>query len=95
MNNFFLVASTFVLLFFGCTSENKNSRISIDINSNWTFNFNPVQQVNSEFISATFNDSTWPIVGIPHTWQTYETTSDLHPFIKDASERDDPYWWKG
>lgn len=95
MIKYLFVASTFVLLFFGCTSENQNSRISIDINSNWTFNFNPVQQVNNEFISVEFNDSAWPIVGLPHTWQTYETTGDLHPFIKDASERDDPYWWKG
>lgn len=88
-------ACAIVLLLFGCSSEKQNSRISIDINSNWSFNYNPVQQVGNEYITAGFNDSAWQMVGLPHTWQTYETTGDLHPFIKNASEKDDPYWWKG
>ena len=44
---------------------------------------------------ADFNDSTWPAIAVPHTWQTYETTGKVHPFLFDASEKDDPYWWRG
>ncbi|HEY4784830.1 MAG TPA: glycoside hydrolase family 2 TIM barrel-domain containing protein, partial [Bacteroidales bacterium] len=40
-------------------------------------------------------DSTWPIVAIPHTWSTFEITGELHPFIHDASEKNDTYWWYG
>ena len=95
MGKLFVTVFLFGLLFFSCGSEKENSRISTNINSNWTFNYYPAQEVNTEFTSIDFNDATWPVVSIPHTWQTYETTGDLHPFIKSASERDDPYWWKG
>ncbi len=89
-----LIIVTLIFLF-GCTVRNENPRITSNINSNWTFNYNPDQQVNNEYISVEFNDSAWPVTGLPHTWQTYETTGELHPFIKNPSERDDPYWWKG
>jgi hypothetical protein len=89
-----LFIASFIFLI-GCTARNENPRITSNINSNWTFNYSPDQQVNNDYTSVEFNDSAWPIAGIPHTWQTYETTGELHPFIKNASERDDPYWWKG
>ena len=89
-----LIIVTLIFLF-GCTAKNENPRIISHLNSNWTFNYNPDQQVNNEYISVEFNDSAWPVAGLPHTWQTYETTGELHPFIKNPSERDDPYWWKG
>jgi len=31
----------------------------------------------------------------PHTWSTYETTGELHPFIRNPFESDNPYWWMG
>ncbi len=34
-------------------------------------------------------------MALPHTWSTYETTGEVHPFIKTATERDDSYWWYG
>ncbi len=78
-----------------CNAGIENPRITGNLDSDWTFNYNPDHQVREEYISVEFDDSSWPVVGLPHTWQTYETTGDLHPFIRSASERDDPYWWKG
>ncbi|NJK94220.1 MAG: hypothetical protein HC905_04135 [Bacteroidales bacterium] len=26
---------------------------------------------------------------------TYETTGDVHPFVRNASEKDNSYWWNG
>lgn len=94
LSNCLLIICSFILLT-GCKAGNKNPRITSNLNSNWTFNYSPAPQVNEEFLSVEFDDSSWPVVGLPHTWQTYETTGDLHPFIRSASERDDPYWWKG
>ncbi len=64
----------------GCNTGEPNPRITGKVNSNWTFNYSPELQVNSEYLSVDFNDSAWPVVGLPHTWQTYETTGDLAPF---------------
>jgi len=36
----------------------------------------------------------WPAVSIPHTWSTFETTGEFHPFIR-SSESENPYWWTG
>jgi len=94
INESLIIITTFTFLL-GCTEINENPRIISHLSSNWTFNYNPDQQVNNEYISLGFDDSGWPVVGLPHTWQTFETTGELHPFIKDPSERDDPYWWKG
>jgi len=74
---------------------NDSGRISVDLNSDWTFNYLPELRVNPDLCSEEYDDSEWPAVALPHTWQTYETTGDIHPFIKYPSERDDPYWWKG
>ncbi|MDP4189366.1 MAG: beta galactosidase jelly roll domain-containing protein, partial [Bacteroidota bacterium] len=42
-----------------------------------------------------YDDSAWPEVSIPHTWSTYETTGQLHPYIHDANEKSVTYWWYG
>ena len=77
-------------------SENQKShRIEKLINSNWTFNYFPGSATNKGYEAQGFDDSKWPVVGIPHTWNTYETTGDLHPFIRNVSEAEDPYWWVG
>ncbi len=65
------------------------------INSQWTFNYFPGETADDGYESPGFDDSAWPVVSIPHTWNTYETTGELHPFIGNASESDNPYWWIG
>ena len=66
------------------------------INSNWTFRYFP--SGDDSVIDAAapeFDDSDWKAIALPHTWMTYETTGDVHPFIRSAAERDDVYWWNG
>lgn len=72
------------------------NRIEKTINREWTFNYFPAENADSLGCEAlAFDDSAWPAVAIPHTWQTYETTGKIHPFIYDASEKNDAYWWHG
>jgi hypothetical protein len=73
----------------------KNRRIEKVINSNWTFNYFPSENADNGYQAPSFNDSRWPAVSIPHTWSTYETTGELHPFILNPNESDSPYWWLG
>jgi beta-galactosidase len=73
----------------------KSQRYEKIINSQWTFNYFPVETADNGYEGARFNDSKWPVVGLPHTWSTYETTGELHPFIMNAAESDNPYWWTG
>jgi Glycosyl hydrolases family 2, sugar binding domain/Glycosyl hydrolases family 2/Glycoside hydrolase family 2 C-terminal domain 5/Glycosyl hydrolases family 2, TIM barrel domain len=73
----------------------KSPRIEKTINTNWTFNYFPDEEPGKGYESSSYNDLNWPVIGIPHTWSTYETTGDNHPFIKLTSEANDPYWWKG
>jgi beta-galactosidase len=73
----------------------KSRRIEKVINSQWTFNYFQGPGNNKGYEAPAFDDSRWKAVSIPHTWSTYETTGELHPFIKSVSESDDPYWWSG
>lgn len=71
-------------------------RIEQTANREWTFNYFPAENADAAGCeSPSFDDSKWPAIALPHTWSTYETTGKLHPFIHDASEKDDPYWWHG
>ncbi|MCX6302455.1 MAG: beta galactosidase jelly roll domain-containing protein [Bacteroidia bacterium] len=87
------------ILFLGAKKKStvfvKSPRIEKTINSNWTFNYFPGEEPGMGYEAAGYNDLNWPVISIPHTWMTYETTGDIHPFIKNISENDDPYWWKG
>lgn len=65
------------------------------INRDWTFNYVAAGKLDEAVARPDFDDRAWPAIAVPHTWSTFETTGDLHPFIKNASERDDPYWWRG
>ena len=65
------------------------------INSNWTFNYFPDEKAGEGYESPGFDDSKWTAISIPHTWTTYETTGEVHPFIRSADETDNPYWRKG
>ncbi len=75
--------------------EQNSARIEKVINSQWTFNYFPYESAEKGYESPGFNDSKWSAVSLPHTWSTYETTGELHPFIRNASESDNPYWWMG
>ena len=98
MKLIYLIPLSF-LLWSSCTTqhntENKEGRISKGINTQWTFNYFPQEALNKEIAASDYNDSAWPAIAIPHTWSTYETTGDIHPFIYAASELVDPYWWNG
>jgi dienelactone hydrolase len=71
------------------------SQIAKLINRDWVFQYSPEPDPNLDAARPGFDDRRWQAVAIPHTWSTYETTGDLHPFIRSASERDDSYWWYG
>ncbi len=94
-----LLLSTF-LLFSVSSGQNKpdnqkSRRIEKIINSEWTFNYFPNSGDSKGYEAPEFDDSKWIAISIPHTWSTYETTGELHPFIRNASEADNPYWWLG
>jgi hypothetical protein len=91
-----------VLLFFSVSfaqkkpvESQKSHRIEKTINSQWTFNYFPETNAGKGFEAPGFDDSRWPAISVPHTWSTYETTGEVHPFIKNPSESDSPYWWMG
>ena len=96
---YFLYSSLFIILtalLISCSREpSGQSRLVKTINSDWTFNYLPEGEMDSSIIFPDFDDSKWQAVAIPHTWSCYETTGEIHPFIYNASERDDPYWWYG
>ena len=76
-------------------TDPKNQRIEKIINSQWTFNYFPSETADMGYEAPAYNDARWMVVSIPHTWSTYETTGELHPFVRNASESDNPYWWTG
>jgi hypothetical protein len=80
----------------GCSPDpDRSVRLIRTINSDWTFNYLPFNEPDSIVMLPSYDDSRWQAVAIPHTWSVYETTGEIHPFIYNASERDDPYWWYG
>lgn len=73
----------------------KQARAEKTINTQWTFNYFPETKMGTGYENANFDDSKWPVVSVPHTWMTYETTKELHPYVKNPSFKDSPYWWDG
>jgi beta-galactosidase len=73
----------------------KSPRTEKIINSNWTFNYFADEKSDKGYEASDFDDSKWPAISIPHTWSTFETTGEVHPFIMSAAESDNPYWWNG
>lgn len=73
----------------------KSRRIEKIINSQWTFNYFSNESADKGYESPGFNDSKWTAISLPHTWNTYETTGELHTLIRKDSENDNPYWWTG
>lgn len=76
-------------------AKDPGPRSVLTIDRDWTFNYLPSGKEDARIAAPGFDDSEWSAIALPHTWQTYETTRDLHPFIMAASERMDPYWWNG
>lgn len=75
--------------------DSRSPRLVFELNSDWTFLYSPVSYELDSFVRKETDDRKWQIIRLPHTWMTYETTRELHPFIMNASENDDAYWWKG
>jgi hypothetical protein len=75
----------------------ESERLVETINTQWTFNYFPEAEAeHGDYENPAFDDSQWSAIAVPHTWQTYETTRELHPYIRNASATaDDPYWWNG
>ncbi|HEX7905376.1 MAG TPA: glycoside hydrolase family 2 TIM barrel-domain containing protein [Chitinophagaceae bacterium] len=104
---FFLAALCFAISFPGMTQTKQvsagntystvsSSRISKEINLHWTFNYFPDEKADQKnYGEPQFDDSKWPEVAVPHSWQLYETTGEVHPFIRNPAESDNDYWWKG
>jgi hypothetical protein len=65
------------------------------LHRDWTFNYLPASTPDLAVTAPGFDDTRWPAIALPHTWNVFETTGEVHPFIRAASERIDPYWWKG
>jgi len=91
--------SRFIFVILLCASQaapaTRAARIEKSIDRDWTFQYYPSPEPDLHPASEFFDDSAWPAIALPHTWSTFETTRDLHPFIKAATERDDSYWWYG
>lgn len=87
-----LTTALAILLFSGLASSEDRD---LCINGNWTFNYFPSGDGSPVAAAPDYDDSRWTAIALPHTWMTYETTGEVHPFIKSASEREDSYWWNG
>jgi hypothetical protein len=77
------------------TESRKNNTIELQFNSQWTFNYFPSETADKGYELSGFNDSRWPAVSLPHTWNSFETTGELRPFTKSPGEIGETYWWTG
>jgi hypothetical protein len=63
----------FVSLWFNTSSAQKNLRAKISLNNNWrTVADGENKNAFDGFQSASFNDSEWTTVNVPHNWDQYE-----------------------
>ncbi len=72
----------------------KSQRITKILNSQWTFNYFPANDQDKGYELSGFDDSRWPAISIPHTWNSYETTRSLLS-SKNADGSDNSYWKTG
>ena len=77
------------------TFQQNNRRVEKVLSSGWTFNYFPRVSDPKNYEAFGFDDSRWSSVTLPHTWRTYETTGELHPFLINSAEDDNMYWWTG
>jgi hypothetical protein len=95
----------FMLTLLVCTSVSKaqkkpsdnqsGKRIEKIINSQWTFNYFPNVATDKGYESYIFDDSKWPAISLPHTWNTYETTGEINHLQGNTEESDNTYWTIG
>ncbi len=65
------------------------------IDRDWAFQYFPAPEPDTAPAAPAYDDSRWTAVALPHTWSTYETTGELHPFIRSANEKEGTHWWYG
>ena len=65
------------------------------INRDWTFRYFPQPEPDRGRAAVGYDDHAWRPIALPHTWSTYETTRQVHPFIQAANEHEGDYWWRG
>lgn len=75
--------------------ESLPPRLVRNLTQDWTFNYFPAETLDPAVVASNTEDARWPLVALPHTWHTFETTREIHPFIARPSERDSAYWWNG
>jgi Glycosyl hydrolases family 2, sugar binding domain/Glycoside hydrolase family 2 C-terminal domain 5/Glycosyl hydrolases family 2 len=75
--------------------EKEDYRFEKTINSQWTFNYSPGEVLEKGFELSGFDDSRWPALSLPHYWNTYESTGELHSSVSKNAESDNQYWCKG
>lgn len=74
-----------------------------DANQFWTFRYYDEKQLERKTTSPSYTQrevnkddiAAWKEISIPHTWQTYETTGEMHPFIYSPHAKDNAKWWLG
>lgn len=72
-----------LLLFFVVPiTVNANQRQKIDFNSNWKFKS---QIIDNSPSVATYNDATWEIVTIPHTWNSTDAQDGGNNYLRTVS----------
>lgn len=91
-----LTASLFFTSSFAQKSQVDNHIKNLEktINSHWTFNYFPASDQGKGYELPVYDDSKWPAISIPHTWDNYETTKSLNS-SKNADGSDNPYWKTG
>jgi hypothetical protein len=75
--------------------DDRKGRVEKTINSQWTFNYFSSESADRGYEQPGFDDSRWPAISLPHSWNSYETTGELRPFTKSPGETGDTYWWTG
>jgi beta-galactosidase len=71
------------------------ARMTETINRDWTFRYFPQPEPDRGRLAVGYDDHACRPVALPHTWSTYETTRQVHPFIQAANEHEGDYWWRG
>ncbi len=68
----------FLLFVFGVKAQKSTSRIIYTINECWAFE----KGEHSGVISPTFDDKSWSIVNIPHTWNVKDAIDDIPGYYR-------------
>lgn len=80
------------------TTQSRESlapRVVRKLVDNWKFNYFPQSELDTAKLQPAANDADWRVVALPHTWQSYETKKELHPFIASFKEQGEANWWNG